>query len=208
MSLTQTFTTAAISASQLRIPVNSTAVGFPAVGSAGIRQLMWIDNEKMLVVGVPMAGVVDVAMRGYDNSVAAPHGIRAVVLTSPTFADFQGAAPGELTSPAVFEDDLVSLGADGTVFPPLKNTQYMITKASACAITIDPTAVPDAVGTKMTFISTTAFPHTVTYAPGFSGTTTASDVATFAGNIGDTLSAEILAGGLIAVQAVNNVTIG
>lgn len=207
MSLTQTFTTAAITASQLRIPVNSTATGFPLVGTAGARQLMWIDNEKMLITGVPVAGMVDVAMRGYDNSVAAPHGTRATVLTSATPADFQSPAPGQFTSPSLTTDDTVTLGADTTVFPANKSVVYYITKPSACAIILDPTLVPDAVSTTITFVSLSAFQHTVTYTPGFSATGTASDVATFAGNVGDTLTVQVQAGGIITTSGLLNVTL-
>lgn len=208
MSLTQTYTTAAITASQLRIPVNSTATGFPLVGAAGARQLMWIDNEKMLIVGVPVAGMVDVAMRGYDNSAAVAHGIRATVLTSATPADFQSAAPGQLTSPFPSTDDAVSIGADATVYPTNKSTIYYITKASACAIILDATVAPDAVGTTLTFVAMTAFAHTVSYTPGFSGgTATASDLATFAGNIGDTLTVQVQSGGIITTAGLINVTL-
>lgn len=206
MALTQTYTTAAITAGQLRIPVNSTS-GFPAVGSAGVRQLVWIDNEKMLCIGVPVAGMIDVAMRGYDNSAAVAHNTRATVLTSATPSDFASPAPGRLTQPSNEEADLVSIGSDMTIFMPLKDTKYTITKATAAAIVLDPTLVPDAIGKWLTFISNVAAAHTITYTPGFNGDTTASDTATFNAAIGATLTLQVSSTGLITINAVNGVTI-
>lgn len=74
--------------------------------------------------------------------------------------------------------------ADGTVY---------ITKGSACAITLDapPLDMNDAT---LTFQSTGAYAHTVTYTAGFNGAGSGADVATFGTLAGNNFTIKALDG--------------
>lgn len=73
--------------------------------------------------------------------------------------------------------------ANGAV--TIKNSTVIITKGSACALTLGtPTAAQN--GTVITFVSTTAAAHTVTAATiGFNAGDAAKDVGTFGAAIGN-----------------------
>lgn len=207
MPLTQTTTAAAITASQLRIPVTSTATGFPAVGVAGQRQQVMIDSEKMLCVQVPFPGFIDVAMRGYDGSVAVAHDVLAPVSTSAVPQDFANPAPGQFVNPSENMPDQVTLGQDQAITIPTRPTVYTITKASAIALTIA-SGTPANAGVTLTFIAGTAFAHTLVYTPGFLGDTTASDTLTFGSKVGASVTVQVQPTGLLAAIALATVTLG
>lgn len=207
MSLFRTSTSAAVTAGQTRIGVGDTS-GFPAVGSAFQPQLMMIDGEKMLCRGVPMTGMVDVIMRGYDGSVAVAHDILASVVTSSSAGDFNNPAAGQAVDRPPTVDDQVTLGQDQTLTVPAKNTTYTITKASAAAITLGSGTSAQA-GITLTFISLTAFAHVLTYTPGFAANTTLSDTATFTAAVGVVFVAQVLPNGTLAAITPNaQVTLG
>ena len=79
-----------------------------------------------------------------------------------------------------------SYSANGTITNPTVNATIFIDKATACALTLtDPAA--DQTNTVI-IKSLTAAAHTVTYATGFYGDTTSSDVATFAAKAGASMT--------------------
>ena len=86
-------------------------------------------------------------------------------------------------------------GAVDVTLPNIPST-VVITKGSACAITLArPVAgLPTAGGNdgqRITFLSTTAFAHTVTQTtPGFNNAGASKDVATFGGAVGDSFAIE------------------
>jgi hypothetical protein len=86
-------------------------------------------------------------------------------------------------------------GAVDITLPNIPST-VVITKGSACAITLArPVAGAPTVGgndgQRITFLSTTAFAHTVTQTtPGFNGAGASKDVATFGGTVGDSFVVE------------------
>lgn len=196
MALTNTTLSSACGASDLTLAVTSTSSGFPAVGAySSPAQMMRIDGEDMLIQVVPISGTVKVMQRGYNGTVAAPHEALAVITTSATPGDFQDPAPGVSINKPASADDIVTLGVDttftaygtaptSTTLPlPVKDTTYVITKATAASITLI-TATAAQMGVQLTFISGTAQAHTVTYTPGFLGDTTSSDVATSSAKVG------------------------
>lgn len=205
MSLTRTTTTAAITASQLTIPVTDTSQGFPAVGTVAANQPMYIDGELMFITGVPVAGMVTVRGRGTEG-VASTHDILASVVTSSTPSDFPGLAAGQTIQRPLLSDDQVTLGQDATVSVPSKNTTYTITKATAAALTLAG-GTPAQSGITMTFIAATAQAHVLTYTAGFNADTTASDVATFGSKIGASLVIQVSATGALVVLGTSNVTV-
>lgn len=107
---------------------------------------------------------------------------------------------------------VVVQSADGAVTPRAYNQIVMITKGTACAITLaDPTTTTHD-GASIVFVATTAAAHTVSNAAGsgfFSTGGSTKDVATFGGAIGDGF-AVIAYGGkwYIDPRGVTNVTLG
>ncbi len=227
MALTNTTTSAAVSATTLTIPVVSTSAGFPAVGVYSSRQLMRIDGEDMLINYVPVANTVKVLQRGYNGTAAVAHDTLAIVSTSSDVSDFLPVPVGAVNSRPPYVDDIVYLGqnttftAAGTAVGaatqpfPVKNTTYIITKASAASIILiatgetTPTFSAASIGLMMTFIAGTAAAHTVTYGPGFDGDTTTSDVATCNSKVGAALLVKVGHNGLLAaVNASTNASTG
>jgi hypothetical protein len=94
-------------------------------------------------------------------------------------------------APHVFQGDAIYptsvLSADGAITQ--KSGVVLITKGSACVITIAaPTAGADD-GKELVIVSTTAFAHTVTNtSPGFNNNGASSDVGTFGAAKGNGLS--------------------
>lgn len=225
MALTNTTLAAACTASDIVLKVTSTAAGFPTVGTVGSKQIMRIGGEDMLIDVVQASGVVKVLQRGFNGSFAVAHDILAVLATSSDPQDFLGIPIGADSPRPPYVDDIVTLGED-TVFAaagttpsagvqpyPVKNTTYIITKASACAITLiavgatTPAPSSASMGVQMRFVNGTAQAHTVTYGPGFDGDTTTSDVATSNSKVGAVLDLVIGYTGLIgAVNASVNAT--
>lgn len=220
MALVSTTLSAACGAGDTLLSVTSTSSGFPAVGTyAQGTQVMRVDGEDMLVVTVPASGQVRVSARGYNGTVAVPHDTLAVVQTTTTPADWVDAPARGIVPRPPYMDDIVTIGQD-TVFAaagtvpsagiqpyPVKDTTYIIDKATACAVTLIATGAttpaPSAasIGVRMRFMAATAQAHTVTYGPGFDGDTTTSDVATCNSKVGAVLDVVIGKGGLLA--AVN-----
>ena len=163
MALTNTTLSAACGASDLTLAITSTSSGFPAVATyATPHQLLRIDGEDMLIQVVPVANTVKVMQRGYNGTVAAAHEALAVVSTSSDPADFGANPAGGANSRPPYVEDLVTIGVDttftaagtaatATTLPlPTKNTRYLITKATACAITLI-SATSAQMGVKLTF---------------------------------------------------------
>ena len=219
MALTNTTLTNAITSSQLGPFAVGSTTGFPAVGAIGSRQLMKVDGEFMMVDVVPVSGQVKVLQRGYNGTNATFHDALAQVVTSATTSDFLDVPVGFIDSDPPDTDDVISIGVDttfvaagaipvsGTIPLPIKNTTYIINKATACAITII-SGTSQQVGVRMTFMGAVAVANTITYSHGFNGDTTSSDVATFAAKVGSTVTVAIGATGLLACVGQNGVTFG
>jgi hypothetical protein len=163
MALTRTSLAAAASATDTLLSITSTSSGFPAVGVLQSKQRMLIDSEYMMIDQVIASGSVKVMQRGLDGTAAVAHGILASVATSGNNADFPALPIGEVVnrSPDLFEQ--VTLGADNTtgVTTPIKNTNTIITKGSACLFTITAPSVA-LNGLLWRFSSATAFAHVMT----------------------------------------------
>lgn len=196
MALTNFTLTNAIGAGDLGPFAVSSTTGFPAVGVyATPAQIMQLDGEKMLVQVVPISGQVKVMQRGYDGTVAAAHEALSLGFTSSDPQDFLNVPAGAVNARPPYVDDVVTIGVDttftasgtaptATTLPlPVKNTTYVITKATAAAITLI-SGTSAQLGVTLTFISGTAQAHAITYTPGFLGDTTSSDVATSASKVG------------------------
>jgi hypothetical protein len=162
MALTTTSLATACSASETMLAITSTSTGFPAVGTVAENQLMTIDGEAMFVTGVPSAGYVTVRGRGSDGTAAVAHDILAPVNTSSNVADFPAVAVGATTLRPVATDDIVTVGQNGAIAVPLKNTTVLLTKGSALATTTLGAPSKAQNGLKLTITSQTAYAHVIT----------------------------------------------
>jgi hypothetical protein len=87
MAITSTTLAEAMDSQQTTIKLTSGA-GFPAVDTAGVRQLMRVDDEVLLVNAVPATNFVHVRTRGDEGSSAVAHAAGAPVLTSTSVTDW------------------------------------------------------------------------------------------------------------------------
>ena len=166
MALVRVTTTARVSAGDTLIPVSSTATGFPPVGLiVNPQQAMFIDDEAMFVVSVPVANSVLVRTRGADGTIAAAHDIGASVITSTTATDFPALGLGQTIIRPESMPDIATYGQDGAITVPgataaAQSIAY-IAKTSAAALTLGaPSLVLN--GIQVTITSQTAFAHVVT----------------------------------------------
>lgn len=162
MALTRTSLSAAASASTHTLSITSTSSGFPAVGTyAQPPQLMQVDSEYMLIQLVPVANTVKVMQRGYNGSKVVAHDILAPVVTSSIVADFAAIAQGEVVNRPPDVPLQVNIGQDGALAVPVKDTNVLITKATACLFTLAAPA-KDQDGLRLTITAATNAAHVMT----------------------------------------------
>jgi|SRR5712671_3331138 len=164
MSLTTTSLAVGCSATDTQLAITSTSSGFPVVGSNAENQLLQIDGEYMYITGVPASGYVIVRGRGSEGTVAVAHDILAPAITSATITDFPALPVGAVTPRPLYVDDVVTVGQNGVIAVPLKNTTVNLTKGSALSSTT--LAAPSTAqnGLRLTITSQTAYAHVVTAA--------------------------------------------
>ena len=206
MALQQLQLAAAITASQLTWYVNTTAA-FPPVGTPAVNQVVLVDNEFAVCVGVPAVNVITVRSRGNEGSAAVSHDVLANVYTTVNNADW-GPVPTAVTAQNDPSDDLVvSIGQDSTITPTTGNTAYNINKATACNITLlAPSLMAN--GVNVAFTSQTAAAHVITATALINDGTSGSPhtTATFAAQKGATISL-VAENGFWNVAALQNVTV-
>lgn len=161
MALTRTSLTAAIGPSDLTLGVTSTT-GFPTVGAIGLRQMMQVDDEYMLIEVVPVANTVKVLQRGYNGTAGTAHDILAPVATSSVYGDFANIPTGADVPRPPDVDDVQSVGQNGIIPVPVRNTTYVLTKATALSATTLGAPGKDQDGLRLTFVNQTAAAHVIT----------------------------------------------
>lgn len=185
---------------------NDTVINLTSATGAANKMLALVDAEWMRITSVlltPALGVVP----GYNGSPAGPHGKLAPVVYGLT-SEFQsvGLIPGSIVMSQSFGVDGAITGPSGSGVP-VANTVVYLTKATAGAYTLAAPA-KDQQNT-ITFVSTTAAAHTITYTAGFYGNTTSSDVATFPATINGTFTIKAQNGTWAPVATADDgVTIG
>lgn len=190
MALTRTSLAADMSASDLTASITSTSAGFPAVGTyASPAQMMQVDDEYMLIQVVPVANTVKVMQRGYNGSKAEAHDILAPVATSSDPQDFAAVASGAVVNRAPWVDAVLSVGENGVIPVPVKNTTYELTKATALSSTTLGAPAKDQDGLRVTITSQTAAAHVITSTTLLADAVSGSPhtTATFAAFIGASL---------------------
>ncbi len=196
MALTRTSIAADCTADATTLSITSTSSGFPTVGViVGNGQLACLDGEYLLITQVPVAGTVKVAQRGYNGTVARAHDVLAP-FTTGSAADFAeiGAGFDDARPPNV--DEILSIGENGIIPVPVKNTTYELTKGSALASTTLAAPGKDQDGLRIVFTSATAYAHVLTattlWGDGASGSP--HTTATFAAYVGASLTVEAING--------------
>jgi len=178
---------------------NDTRIVLTSATGAANKMLALVDAEWMRITSVdltPTLGVVP----GYSGSTAGPHGILAPVIYGiPNDFVSAGVVPGSIVTSLSFGVSGAITGPSGAGVP-ISNTLIYLTKATAGAYTLAAAAI-DQLNT-LTFISTTAAAHTITMA----GNAGATDVATFAANIGTSITLKA-SNGVWAAVAQNGVTV-
>jgi hypothetical protein len=208
MSLTQTSLAAACGASDLQLAITSTSTGFPVIGSNAENQLMQIDGEFMYIVGVPASGYVTVRGRGSEGTAAVAHDKLAPVLTSSAVSDWPATPTGSVTPRPVFADDIVTLGQNGVIAVPIKDTIVNITKATALSSTTLAAPSTASNGVQLTLTSQTAAAHVITATSLVGDAVSGSPhtTMTFAAYIGATITL-IAQNGIWNVKSSTGVTV-
>jgi len=162
---------------------NDTKVTLTSATGCVVGSLIMADGEFMLVTDITTTPTVQV-VRGYNNGAVSSNAVAHAALAPVTFgltSEFGQTSP--LNGQVIVA---TSYSANGTITNPTVNATIFIDKATACALTLtDPAA--DQTNTVI-IKSLTAAAHTVTYATGFYGDTTSSDVATFAAKAGASMT--------------------
>lgn len=180
MALTSTTLNGAITPDSNAIYVAS-ATGF-VVGAYA-----QIDSEMVkLALQDPQTATRWLVTRGQSGTAAVAHAARAGVTTGLS-TDFP-----QWSNPTTMPN-IVSYSVAGAIAIPDVDSVIELNGAAAIAMTLaSPTNAQE--GRELTIVARSAFAHTVTYAPGFSGGGGSKDVATYAA-----------AGDLITIKAVNGV---
>ena len=197
MALTNTSLAAALSADALVLSATS-ATGATVGGFAKV------DGEYMIVTAIN-GTQVSVGQRGTLGTAAAAHNVLAP-LTFGLLSDLPALGPTELVPP-VFEDSgIVTVGADGVISVPVRDTLFIITKATALASSTfaNPSAAQN--GLTVTFFAGTNAAHVVTTTTVYDGTTGAHTTLTFAAFIGASVTLTAFNGAWL-VKSNNAVTI-
>jgi hypothetical protein len=164
-----------------------------------------VDHEFSVITAINGTDLT-VRSRGTYGGKMVAHNILAPV-TFGVAADLPDLQPGSTSIAALQTEDIQSYGVSGAVDVALFKmpiTTVLFTKATAAAMTLAaPSKAQD--GIKVTFLSTTAAAHTLTYTAGIYGDTTSSDVLTFAAKAGASCTL-IARGGTWGAVALTNVT--
>lgn len=172
-----TSTTLAADLSETGHTANLTAgTGFAA------GQKVKIDGEYAKVISVS-GTVVKLGLRGSDGTAVTSHDVLSTVITTSNNLDWTALQMGANTDRPPFVDDVVSVGENGTVACPTRNTTIMLTKATALASTTLADPPKDRDGLRVTVTSATDAAHvlTGTYADGTTGTHTTATFLAFNG---------------------------
>lgn len=197
MAFTVTTLAADLSATATKMTLTS-GTGFAA------KQLAKIDGEYVRIGSVSGA-VASGLVRGYNGTVAAAHDLLSTVVTTSDGSDWTTLQMGAETDRPPYVDDVVSVGENGTIACPTRDTTIMLTKATALASTTLADPPKDRDGLKVTVTSATDAAHVITgtFADGTTGAHTTATYAAFNGASMDLVAQQ----GTWNTVALTNVTI-
>jgi hypothetical protein len=175
MALTSTTITGDITATALKCVVTS-ATGFAA------GQVAKIDGEYMLITKVT-GTTISLGMRGYNGTAAVAHDLLSTITTTADNSDWTVVPTGASTDRPPYALDVVSVGENGTIACPTRDTVIMLTKATALASTTLGNPPLDRDGLRVMVTSATDAAHVITgvFADGTTGTHTTATYAAFNG---------------------------
>lgn len=175
MALTATTLSADLSATANKMNVTS-ATGFAA------KQLVKIDGEYAKITAVS-GTTISLALRGYNGTAAVAHDKLSTVITTATPSDWTTLQAGADTDRPPYVDDVISVGEDGAIACPTRDTTIMLTKATALANTTLADPPKDRDGLRVTVTSATDAAHVITgtFADGTTGAHTTATYAAFNG---------------------------
>jgi hypothetical protein len=153
-----------------------------AIAGATVGGFVRIDGEFAVITALLPnfsggGGKVSVRSRGDNGGTAVPHGITAPV-TFGVASDQAGLGTTEFV-PVPVDENLASIGADGAIPLPTRNTTYVITKGAALAGSTLPNPPLSSDGLEVGFISTTLFAHVVNTVTASTGTAANKTIFTF-----------------------------
>lgn len=172
MALTQTSISAALSADALVLAATS-ATGATVGGFAKV------DGEFMVITAINGTAIT-VRSRGDQGTAAVAHKVLAPLVFGLA-TDLQSMlGPTEVLAPVFLDYDIATIGANGAIAVPSRQTVFFITKATALGSSTLANPTKDQNGLILTFTSTTAAAHVVTLVTSQDGTTGNSTTYTFA----------------------------
>lgn len=177
----------AITTTSLASAITADAQTFKATSATGatVGGVAKVDNEYMVITSIS-GTAIGVRRTGDQGGAVVAHAVLAPVQFGE-WADFPGPGQTELIPPPVYENAL-SIGANGVITVPDRNTIYFITKGSALGSSTfaDPGAGSN--GLTVTFVGVTDFAHVITTVNVHDGTTGAHTTLTSAAFAGSTLT--------------------
>jgi len=203
MAITATALAADLTADANTMTVASGS-GFPTSGGQPVTPgyIVRCDREYMLAVQQPVAGVIKLAMRGYNGTAAEAHDVLAKVEVSSLGSDFADPSAGNVTSMPPYQPGMQTIGESITFTSAEiagwgnQARNFPITKATAAAIVlVAPSKAQD--GLTLVFTSLTAAAHVIT------ATTLLADAVSGSPHTTGTFAAFI--GASITLQAQNGV---
>lgn len=175
MAFTATTLAADLSASANTATLTS-GTGFAA------GQIAKIDGEYVRIGSISGA-VIKGLFRGYNGTRAAAHDILSTVITTATLTDWTGLQDGADLDRPPFSDDVISVGENGAIACPLRDSTIVLTKATALASSTLADPPKDRDGLTVTVTSATDAAHVITgtFADGTTGAHTTATFAAFNG---------------------------
>jgi len=160
----------ALTGTTLASALDALALDFNVTSSAGatVGGFCRIDGEFSVITAIN-GNKISVRSRGDNGGIAVAHAVLAPV-TFGLASDQAGLGATEGV-PVPVDENLASIGADGAIPLPLRNTTYFITKGTALAGSTMPNPPLSSDGLEVGFISLTAFAHVVNLVTSNNGAT-------------------------------------
>lgn len=173
------FTTTTLAA-DLSATANSMTVTSGTGFAAG--QAVKIDGEYARITHVNGTSI-KLALRGFVGTAAVAHDALSTVITTANPSDWTGLQAGADVDRPPFVDDVISVGENGAIACPTRNTTIMLTKGSALSSTTLANPPKDRDGLRMIVTSATDFAHVLTgnFADGTTGSHTTATFLAFNG---------------------------
>jgi hypothetical protein len=180
MALTTTSLSAALSANAVVLSATS-ATGATVGGFAKV------DGEFMVITAINGTSI-SVRSRGDQGTAAVAHAVLSPLVFGLASDLAQMLGPSEVVLPVFDQYDMATIGANGAIAVPSRQTVFLITKATALGTSTLANPTKDQTGLILTFTSTTAAAHVVTLVTSQDGTTGNSTTYTFAAFAGCSFS--------------------